>query len=100
MFEEGAADNLEAEMRERLAAEAPAEADLVLPIPDSGTPAAQVAVKQRVLEDALWHIAEGDTTADEVIPYTEFERRKTLPFNGYGDEVAKLYAGMDPKTLY
>jgi Tfp pilus assembly pilus retraction ATPase PilT/DNA-binding response OmpR family regulator len=27
--------------------------------------------------DALWHIAEGDTTADEVIPYTEFERRKT-----------------------
>ena len=30
----------------------------------------------------------------------EFERRKTLPFNGYGDEVAKLYAGLDPKTLY
>jgi type IV pilus assembly protein PilB len=28
-------------------------------------------------DDALWHIAEGDTTADEVIPYTEFERRKT-----------------------
>ncbi|HMI46725.1 MAG TPA: ATPase, T2SS/T4P/T4SS family, partial [Gemmatimonadaceae bacterium] len=27
--------------------------------------------------DALWHIAEGDTTAEEVIPYTEFERRKT-----------------------
>ncbi|HEY0527629.1 MAG TPA: ATPase, T2SS/T4P/T4SS family [Gemmatimonadaceae bacterium] len=27
--------------------------------------------------DALWHIAEGDTTADEVIPYTEFERRRT-----------------------
>ncbi len=27
--------------------------------------------------DGLWHIAEGDTTADEVIPYTEFERRKT-----------------------
>jgi len=27
--------------------------------------------------DALWHIAEGDTTADEVIPYTDFERRKT-----------------------
>ena len=27
-------------MGERLAAEAPAEADLVLPIPDSGTPAA------------------------------------------------------------
>ena len=25
----------------------------------------------------LWQIAEGDTTADEVIPYTEFERRKT-----------------------
>jgi sulfoxide reductase catalytic subunit YedY len=30
----------------------------------------------------------------------EFERRKTLPFNGYADEVAKLYTGMDPKTLY
>ena len=30
----------------------------------------------------------------------EFERRKTLPFNGYGDEVAKLYAGLDPKALY
>ncbi len=27
--------------------------------------------------DGLWHIAEGDTTADEVIPYTEFERRRT-----------------------
>jgi type IV pilus assembly protein PilB len=27
--------------------------------------------------DALWHIAEGDTTAEEVIPYTEFERRRT-----------------------
>ena len=27
--------------------------------------------------DALWHIAEGDSTADEVIPYTEFERRRT-----------------------
>ncbi len=25
----------------------------------------------------------------------EFLRRKTLPFNGYGDEVASLYAGMD-----
>ena len=30
----------------------------------------------------------------------EFERRKTLPFNGYGDEVAQLYTGLDPKTLY
>ena len=27
--------------------------------------------------DGLWHIAEGNTTADEVIPYTEFERRRT-----------------------
>jgi sulfoxide reductase catalytic subunit YedY len=25
----------------------------------------------------------------------EFRRRKTLPFNGYGDQVASLYAGMD-----
>jgi sulfoxide reductase catalytic subunit YedY len=30
----------------------------------------------------------------------EFERRKTLPFNGYGDEVAQMYAGLDPRTLY
>jgi sulfoxide reductase catalytic subunit YedY len=27
-------------------------------------------------------------------------RRKTLPFNGYAEEVAHLYAGMDPKKLY
>jgi sulfoxide reductase catalytic subunit YedY len=25
----------------------------------------------------------------------EFTKRKTLPFNGYGDQVAKIYAGMD-----
>jgi sulfoxide reductase catalytic subunit YedY len=25
----------------------------------------------------------------------EFGKRKTLPFNGYGDQVASLYAGMD-----
>jgi sulfoxide reductase catalytic subunit YedY len=25
----------------------------------------------------------------------EFQRRKTLPFNGYANEVANLYAGMD-----
>lgn len=30
----------------------------------------------------------------------EFFRRKTLPFNGYGDQVAALYKGMDPKTLF
>ena len=30
----------------------------------------------------------------------EFFRRKTLPFNGYGDQVASLYAGMDLKRLY
>jgi methionine sulfoxide reductase catalytic subunit len=30
----------------------------------------------------------------------EFTRRKTLPFNGYADQVASLYAGMDPKKLY
>jgi methionine sulfoxide reductase catalytic subunit len=30
----------------------------------------------------------------------EFGRRKTLPFNGYAEEVASLYAGLDPKTLY
>jgi len=30
----------------------------------------------------------------------EFRRRETLPFNGYADQVAHLYAGMDPRTLY
>ena len=30
----------------------------------------------------------------------EFARRKTLPFNGYADWVAPMYAGMDPKTLF
>jgi sulfoxide reductase catalytic subunit YedY len=30
----------------------------------------------------------------------EFFRRPTLPFNGYADQVASLYAGLDPKTLY
>jgi sulfoxide reductase catalytic subunit YedY len=30
----------------------------------------------------------------------EFLKRKTLPFNGYADQVASLYAGMDPRKLY
>jgi sulfoxide reductase catalytic subunit YedY len=30
----------------------------------------------------------------------EFRRRKTLPFNGYGDQVASLYSGMDLKKQY
>ncbi|MBI2527495.1 MAG: protein-methionine-sulfoxide reductase catalytic subunit MsrP [Candidatus Rokubacteria bacterium] len=30
----------------------------------------------------------------------EFRRRKTLPFNGYADQVAGLYAGMDLKKYY
>jgi sulfoxide reductase catalytic subunit YedY len=30
----------------------------------------------------------------------EFRRRKTLPFNGYGDQVASLYAGMDLNKFY
>jgi methionine sulfoxide reductase catalytic subunit len=29
-----------------------------------------------------------------------FKSRKTLPFNGYGDQVAAMYTGMDPKKLY
>ena len=29
----------------------------------------------------------------------EFFRRKTLPFNGYGDQVASLYAGMDLRQV-
>ena len=30
----------------------------------------------------------------------EFRRRPTLPFNGYGDQVASLYSGMDLKKNY
>jgi sulfoxide reductase catalytic subunit YedY len=30
----------------------------------------------------------------------EFQRRETLPFNGYAEQVAALYAGMDPAKLY
>ncbi len=30
----------------------------------------------------------------------DFSRRKTLPFNGYADEVASLYAGMDLKANF
>jgi len=30
----------------------------------------------------------------------EIKRRKTLPFNGYGDQVASLYAGMDLRKFY
>jgi sulfoxide reductase catalytic subunit YedY len=30
----------------------------------------------------------------------EFKRRKTLMFNGYADQVASLYAGMDLKKNY
>ena len=30
----------------------------------------------------------------------EFRRRPTLPFNGYGEQVASLYAGMDLKKFY
>jgi sulfoxide reductase catalytic subunit YedY len=30
----------------------------------------------------------------------EFFRRKTLPFNGYGDHVASLYTGMDLRKFY
>ena len=30
----------------------------------------------------------------------EFRRRPTLPFNGYGDQVASLYTGMDLKKHY
>jgi sulfoxide reductase catalytic subunit YedY len=30
----------------------------------------------------------------------EFRRRKTLMFNGYGDQVASLYSGMDLRKLY
>ncbi len=30
----------------------------------------------------------------------EFLKRPTLPFNGYADQVAHLYNGMDPRNLY
>jgi len=30
----------------------------------------------------------------------ELSRRPTLPFNGYGDQVASLYSGMDLKVNF
>ncbi|MGB0713749.1 MAG: protein-methionine-sulfoxide reductase catalytic subunit MsrP, partial [Gammaproteobacteria bacterium] len=30
----------------------------------------------------------------------ELTKRPTLPFNGYGEQVAHLYKGMDPRKLY
>jgi sulfoxide reductase catalytic subunit YedY len=30
----------------------------------------------------------------------EFLRRKTLPFNGYAEQVASLYKGMDLRRFY
>ena len=30
----------------------------------------------------------------------DFRKRSTLPFNGYGDQVASLYAGMDLRRNY
>ena len=30
----------------------------------------------------------------------EFTKRPTLPFNGYADQVASLYSGMDLRKLY
>jgi sulfoxide reductase catalytic subunit YedY len=30
----------------------------------------------------------------------EFLKRKTLPFNGYADQVAKLYEGMDLRKSF
>ncbi len=30
----------------------------------------------------------------------EWRRRRTLPFNGYGEEVAQLYAGMDLRETF
>jgi hypothetical protein len=30
----------------------------------------------------------------------EFFRRKTLMFNGYGDQVASMYSGMDLRRFY
>ncbi len=30
----------------------------------------------------------------------EFRKRKTLPFNGYGEQVAHLYAGMDLRRFF
>ena len=30
----------------------------------------------------------------------EFLKRKTLPFNGYGEQVASMYAGLDLKKYF
>ncbi len=41
-------------------------------------------------------LGEGQTRLGIVVP----TRRPTLMFNGYGDQVASLYAGMDLKKYY
>ena len=49
-----------------------------------------------------------DTIGFTVVPPRRFEdlrvgevfRKPTLKFNGYGDQVAKLYAGMDLRKFY
>ena len=32
--------------------------------------------------------------------YGDLLKRPTLPFNGYAEHVASMYAGMDPKVMF
>ena len=54
-------------------------------------------------------LQDGFRPADQVAPPAgrppdrrigAYRRRKTLPFNGYADDVASLYAGMDLKKFF
>ena len=46
--------------------------------------------------DCEQRLGEGEKKLGILVPV----RRPTLMFNGYGDQVASLYAGMDLKKFY
>jgi hypothetical protein len=53
-----------------------------------------------VNESALDNLVTGADIAELQRRLGEFGKRQTLMFNGYGDQVASLYAGMDLKKNY
>ena len=40
------------------------------------------------------------TTLIHALQVVDKDKRKTLPFNGYAEQVAALYAGMDLKKFF
>ena len=68
---------------------------------DSGVPASDITEQGRRLEEKFTSLAEpilgGAKTRDLI---GEIGKRKTLMFNGYGDQVAQLYTGMDLRKFF